>query len=157
MSMGLDITQEQFDEFLKIMQRRVVSISSTGNTGENWMEAFKIFDQDDSGYIEGPELRRIMVNVGEPVTLEDCMSVLREVDPIRDRAVACTTGRGAIAYPVRIPSSDIARHVRCDSRSAAAFSASTNENDHRPQLLNPAITQHARPFWNSRHGPPSTP
>ncbi len=70
----------EFDEFLKIMQRRVVSISSTGNTGENWMEAFKIFDQDGDGFITALELGRVLKNMGEELKDYELDEMIQEAD-----------------------------------------------------------------------------
>ena len=42
--------------------------------------AFSVFDTSGDGYISAAEMRRIMINVGEPVTLEDVESVIKKVD-----------------------------------------------------------------------------
>ena len=47
-------------------------------------EAFKIFDTDGSGYLDKSEIRRIMINAGEPVTWEDVNICLDELDLNQD-------------------------------------------------------------------------
>ena len=40
--------------------------------------AFSVFDTSGDGFISAEEMRRIMINVGEPVTLEDVEQVSRK-------------------------------------------------------------------------------
>ena len=42
--------------------------------------AFSVFDTSGDGFISAEEMRRIMINVGEPVTLDDVEQVIRKVD-----------------------------------------------------------------------------
>lgn len=42
--------------------------------------AFSIFDYSSDGYIQADELRCILMNVGEPVTMNDVNALLHEVD-----------------------------------------------------------------------------
>merc|ERR1712054_319190 len=49
--------------------------------------AFSVFDTSGDGFINAEEMRRIMINVGEPVTLEDVEQVIRKVDQNGDGAI----------------------------------------------------------------------
>ena len=47
---------------------------------DNLRSAFAVFDTTGDGYISADEMRRIMINVGEPVTLEDVERLIERVD-----------------------------------------------------------------------------
>ena len=49
--------------------------------------AFSIFDYSSDGYIQADELRRILMNVGEPVTMNDVNALLEEVDGNADGVI----------------------------------------------------------------------
>jgi calcium-binding protein CML len=53
--------------------------------GSNWAknemaEAFRIFDKDDSGFIDPNELRRVFTRIGENLMETELEDQLREVD-----------------------------------------------------------------------------
>ena len=74
-----------FPEFVTLMAHKMIN----DDDNDRVATAFAVFDQDGSGHIEAEELRRIMINVGEPVTLEDCHTVLAEVDQDADGKISC--------------------------------------------------------------------
>ena len=43
-------------------------------------EAFKVFDQDGGGTISPEELSAILLNVGEPVTMDDVKALIDAID-----------------------------------------------------------------------------
>ena len=49
-------------------------------TDDDLMMAFQVFDRSGDGNISPDELQRIMINVGEPVTLEDVNAVIAQAD-----------------------------------------------------------------------------
>ena len=63
------------------MQARVVASSAhREDDGENWMEAFKIFDQDGDGFISAPELGRVLKNMGEDLKPYELAEMIQEAD-----------------------------------------------------------------------------
>lgn len=49
-------------------------------TEDNLRDAFRLFDQDEDGFIGPSDLRNIMNNLGEKVTDEDIDEMIREAD-----------------------------------------------------------------------------
>jgi len=56
-------------------------------TSETLKAAFSVFDTSGDGFINAVEMQRVMLNVGEPVTLEDVEQVIRKVDQNGDGAI----------------------------------------------------------------------
>ena len=69
-----------FPEFVTLMAHKMAETENL----ELVQEAFKIFDDSGDGYISASEMRKIMINVGEPVTMDDCETLIREVDANND-------------------------------------------------------------------------
>jgi len=74
-----------FKEFLAMMSRKLTS----SDAEEEIKEAFRVFDKDGNGYINATELRHIMLNLGERLTLEEVDEMIKEAD---------TDGDGTINY-----------------------------------------------------------
>jgi calmodulin len=47
---------------------------------EEFMEAFRGFDKDGSGFISAAELRHVLTNLGEKLTDEEIDEMIREAD-----------------------------------------------------------------------------
>ena len=79
----------EFDEFLVIMQRQMKLANLNGNaaSGENWYEAFKIFDRNGDGYIDSEELGRVLRNMGENLQQFEIDEMIKEVDKTGDGKV----------------------------------------------------------------------
>ena len=75
-----------FFEFVTLMAHKMGEVKDTSMIEKS----FKIFDIDGSGYIEQAELRRIMINVGEPVTAEDVQDIFKELDKDNDGRISFT-------------------------------------------------------------------
>ena len=58
----------------------ITFIKKNFTTEENLRDAFKVFDQDQDGFIGANDLREIMTNLGEKVTDEDIDEMIREAD-----------------------------------------------------------------------------
>ena len=72
-----------FYEFVTLMAHKMADVKS-----ESQMRtAFSLFDFSGDGYIQAEEMRRIMMNVGEPVTIDDVNGLIREVDRDGDGVV----------------------------------------------------------------------
>ena len=66
-----NILQIEFSEFVNLMVKH-------GNPKEDDLkDAFKVFDQDDNGYIDAPELQSILSNMGENLTMEQVRERVR--------------------------------------------------------------------------------
>ncbi|XP_065654430.1 uncharacterized protein LOC100203072 isoform X2 [Hydra vulgaris] len=63
-------------EFLTLIQLQL----KVNDTEEEVIEAFKVFDKDQSGFLECSELRRIMVNLGDKLTDDEVDSVIVKSD-----------------------------------------------------------------------------
>ena len=72
-----------FAEFVTLMAHKMADEKSE----ETLRAAFSVFDTSGDGFINAEEMRRIMINVGEPVTLEDVEQVIRKVDKNGDGAI----------------------------------------------------------------------
>lgn len=48
--------------------------------GDEWRQAFKVFDKDGDGLITSAELRSVMRNLGEELTDEECDELIEEAD-----------------------------------------------------------------------------
>ena len=66
-----------FQEFLTLVARKMMTEKETD---EEMMQAFKVFNRDGDGFISAPELRLVMVNLGEKLTDEEIQEMIREVD-----------------------------------------------------------------------------
>jgi calmodulin len=63
-----------FPAFLTIMARKMKDT----DTEEDIIEAFRVFDKDGSGVISAAELRHVMTNLGEKLTVRRALSFCRE-------------------------------------------------------------------------------
>lgn len=71
-SEGVDL-----DKFIEV----IILCMKTPNWAANEMlEAFRVFDKDDSGYIDPNELRRVFTRIGENLLETELEDQLREVD-----------------------------------------------------------------------------
>lgn len=59
------------------------------NSEEEIKDAFRVFDKEGNGYIGAAELRHVMTNLGERLTMEEVDEMIREAD---------LTGDGQINY-----------------------------------------------------------
>ena len=65
-----------FAEFAVLMAHKM----GTEDDDSALEKAFAVFDTSGDGQIDGKEMRKIMINLGEEVTQEDLQAVMREVD-----------------------------------------------------------------------------
>ena len=66
-----------FAEFVTLMAHNMADESAAKTA---LAEAFAVWDRSGDGYLGVEELRRIMINVGEQVTLEDVEGMVRHAD-----------------------------------------------------------------------------
>merc|ERR1719284_2299860 len=65
-----------FPDFLSLMARKMKDT----DTEEELIEAFKVFDRDEDGFISAGELRSSMMNLGEKLTDAEVDEMIREAD-----------------------------------------------------------------------------
>lgn len=66
-----------FQEFLVMMARQ---IKSPLDEELELRESFKVFDKNGDGYINASELRHVMTSLGEKLTEEEVIEMIREAD-----------------------------------------------------------------------------
>ncbi|KAL9318567.1 hypothetical protein ACSQ67_015084 [Phaseolus vulgaris] len=66
-----------FGQFLNLMARKMKKQSETE---EELKEAFRLFDQDQDGYISPTELLSVMRNIGEKITEKELEEMIRVAD-----------------------------------------------------------------------------
>ena len=71
-----------FEDFKILMAN--MSYESKEERDNDMMGAFKIFDKDNSGYIDKSELVRIVTSFGEPLNDDEVQSMLNVVDSDKD-------------------------------------------------------------------------
>ena len=65
-----------FYEFVTLIAHKMAKDAESGNDPERIKNAFDVFDENGDGVIDAQEMRRIMVNLGEPMSLADVDEVL---------------------------------------------------------------------------------
>jgi len=66
----------KFPEFLTMMATKLDGLVAE----DEIREAFCVFDIDGNGYISRSELKAVMMNLGEKMSDEECMSIVEEAD-----------------------------------------------------------------------------
>lgn len=75
----MDLNQNEnidFNEYLSIAIKEI----KNNNEDIDYMEAFKAFDRDGDGFISAKELKFVMENLGETMTIEEAEEMLKEAD-----------------------------------------------------------------------------
>ena len=72
-----------FADFLSLM---ALSLKEQ-TTEEDIIQAFKVFDPDNSGIIKADKLRLIMMNLGEKLTDAEIDELIREADKERNEKI----------------------------------------------------------------------
>merc|ERR1719364_87925 len=68
--------QIEFPEFLSLMASKLQDTDSV----EEMRETFAVFDRDKSGSVSASELKHVMNNLGEQVTIEEVEEMIKEAD-----------------------------------------------------------------------------
>ena len=55
-----------------------------GDTEEDLIDAFKVFDKDGNGFISAVELRHVMTSLGEKLSDEEVDEMIKEADTDND-------------------------------------------------------------------------
>ena len=67
----------RFPEFASMMSSNQV----TGGNEEELKEVFRVFDSNGSGLIGADELKQVMENLGEGISKEEAIALIRSVNP----------------------------------------------------------------------------
>lgn len=70
----------EFKEFLELFAKKLKDPDSE----EDLIEAFKMFDKDNNGFISAAELRHVMTTLGEKLTEEEADEMIKEADMNND-------------------------------------------------------------------------
>ncbi|KMZ74090.1 Calmodulin [Zostera marina] len=70
-----------FPEFLNLMARKKMKET---DSEEELKRAFEVFDKENKGFITAVNLRHIMTNLGEKLTVEEADDMIREADTDND-------------------------------------------------------------------------
>ncbi|OHT01837.1 calmodulin [Tritrichomonas foetus] len=70
----------QFEQFLKLMSAQ----KSEGESLEEIIEAFRVFDTDGDGKFSTADMTRILKNLGEPLTQEEIDEIIAQADPQKE-------------------------------------------------------------------------
>lgn len=73
-----------FYEFVTLMAHKMASPGDD----RGLRNAFALFDHSGDGFLEADELRRLMINLGENVTLDDINEVIQRVDSNGDGVIS---------------------------------------------------------------------
>ena len=76
-----------FEEFACLMAHMMANHESPQAQMERLQNAFSIFDSDNSGSISADEMKRVMLNLGEPVSQEDVEDIVETFDKDNDGTI----------------------------------------------------------------------
>ena len=107
-----------FYEFVTLMAHKMADVKSESHL----RAAFSIFDFSGDGNIQAEELRRVLMNVGEPVTMDDINQLIQEVDLNQDGELDYEEFAKVIASETPLPPPG--EEVRPRPKSASSSSAS---------------------------------
>jgi len=117
-----------FYEFVTLMAHKMADTKDQSSL----KASFSLFDHSGDGFIDSDEMRRLMINVGEPVTIEDVNELIREVDLDGDGVVnydeftkvVCAEGRSEDAgVQLGVKGKKARNKSRAGRRAAAAQGA----------------------------------
>ena len=72
-----------FSDFCTCMSRVMKGAASEADL----VDAFRVFDKDNSGFISSAEVRLVMTNLGEGLPEDEIDEIIREIDPSGDGKV----------------------------------------------------------------------
>lgn len=72
-----------FKDFCTVMSKKMKPITSK----EDISAAFRVFDIDNNGFISAHELRHVMTNLGEKLSEEEAIEMVREADKDGDGVI----------------------------------------------------------------------
>uniref|UniRef100_A0A7S1T8C8 EF-hand domain-containing protein n=1 Tax=Compsopogon caeruleus TaxID=31354 RepID=A0A7S1T8C8_9RHOD len=70
----------EFEEFVKAVEMRRMSMSGGRDDEQHWREVFNMFDTDHNGKISAVELQRLMVKFGQTMDDAEAQDIIRQLD-----------------------------------------------------------------------------
>ena len=80
---GLETGEISLESFLRLMESKLENVDFE----DELREAFRVFDNNNSGYISSARLKHVMECLGEDVTAKDAEDMIREADIDKDGIV----------------------------------------------------------------------
>lgn len=80
---GLETGEISLESFLRLMESKLENVDFE----DELREAFRVFDNNNSGYISSARLKHVMECLGEDVTTKDAEDMIREADIDKDGIV----------------------------------------------------------------------
>ena len=80
---GLETGEISLESFLRLMESKLENVDFE----DELREAFRVFDNNNSGYISSARLKHVMECLGEDVTAKDAEDMIREADVDKDGIV----------------------------------------------------------------------
>ncbi|KAI8981987.1 hypothetical protein BDF20DRAFT_905689 [Mycotypha africana] len=77
-----------FEEFVQLMRPTLANPYRLTKKQQELKEAFDAFDKDGDGVINVPELKAMMDNLGDKITLAETQALIRDVDLDKDGVVS---------------------------------------------------------------------
>ena len=147
-----------FCEFVTLMAHKMADVKSEGAL----KMSFSVFDATGDGYMDSEELRNLMINVGEPVTIDDVNTLIKEVDRNGDgkvdyeefvKLIASEDGGRTVSVdgaPSAAPAKQKTKKGR--SRQAREEEQMIDKSELRAAALNSADTEHRQRSSPERGG-----
>ena len=80
---GLETGEISLESFLRLMESKLENIDYE----DELREAFRVFDNNNSGYISSARLKHVMECLGEDITAKDAEDMIKEADVDKDGLV----------------------------------------------------------------------
>lgn len=88
---------DQTSEFLALMSH----VGSAQDTEDELLQAFRVFDKDNSGTISASEMRDVLKALGEDLTDKEINEIMSAADTDGDKSIDCelSTSRSRVLDP----------------------------------------------------------
>ena len=66
--------------------------------GQEMLQAFKVFDMNNSGTISATEIHRVIGSIGQKVSDEELQCIIQEVDKNEDGTIDCERSHDYVVF-----------------------------------------------------------
>ena len=87
-----------FEEFVTLIAHKMKDDDGALKE-EKLKQAFRVFDTDNSGFIDAAEMRRMMINLGENISMSQVNEILAHFDDNGDGQISPDEVRAALPRP----------------------------------------------------------
>ena len=106
-----------FEEFVTLIAHKMKDDDGALKE-EKLKQAFRVFDTDNSGFIDAAEMRRMMINLGENISMSQVNEILAHFDDNGDGQISPDEVRAALPRPPSVgPCRLCARFLPCANPS----------------------------------------